>query len=367
MTGTGNPSGRWRLDWPVSAGRRVAGADLKSCPEDFVVDEVLGLEGIAEAADPEAGAGEGEHLCLRLEKNGDNTDYVARELAALCGCRHFDVGFCGLKDRHAVTRQWFSLYRPGQEREDRTFMARVAERWPVLSACRYRRKLRRGEHLGNRFVITLRHIAGGRDDVQASLANLKEQGAPNYFGPQRFGIGGANLDRAAAMGPDAMNRRRHSRGRSRGRKPGGGDANKNVLYFSAARSWIFNEVLARRVEDGNWFASIDGEPGLADREELPTGPLWGDGGTTATGVQEALERKVAGQAPELLQLFSTTRMQPERRALVVRPEDMEWNWLGEDCLKLEFFLSPGQYATTVLGDIFELEDKSLGQYNHQQG
>jgi len=361
-------AGRWCLDWPTSAGTRIAKAALKSCPEDFMVDEVPGLDGFPESPGPDDHAGEGEHLCLRLQKSGDNTEYVVRELAALSGCRHFDVGFCGLKDRHAVTRQWFSIYRPGQEAQDKAFIERVGGRWPVLSVCRYRRKLRRGEHLGNRFVITLRHIAGDREAVETALASLKQRGAPNYFGPQRFGIGGANLDRAAEMGPDAMDRKHRSGGRGgRGRKSGGRGNSKNVLYFSAARSWIFNEVLARRVRDGNWFVSMDGEPGLADSEGVPTGPLWGDGGTTATGAQEVLEREIAEQAPELLQLFSTTRMRPERRALVVRPQDLAWDWSAEDCLRLEFFLPPGQYATTVLSDIFKLEDLSLGQYNNQQG
>ena len=361
MTGSGTASGRWRLEWPTSAGKRVAAAVLKSCPEDFVVDEVSGLEGFPERSGSQTPVGEGEHLCLRLEKSGDNTDYVARELAILAGCRHFDVSFCGLKDRHAVTRQWFSVYRPGKEAEDRSFIERVGERWPVLSVCRYRRKLRRGEHLGNRFVITLRHIAGEREAIEAALNSLKQRGAPNYFGPQRFGIGGTNLDRAAKMGPDAMDRKRRSGGR-RGR----GDS-KNNLYFSAARSWIFNEFLARRVENGNWFALAEGDPGLPETAGIPTGPLWGDGGTTATGAQEIMERGAAEGAPELLQLFSTTRMRPERRALVVHPQEMVWDWCAEDCLRLEFFLPPGQYATTVLSDIFELEDLSLGQYNNQLG
>lgn len=368
MTGSGTASGRWRLDWPTSAGKRVATAALKSCPQDFMVDEVPGLEGFPDRPGPEQGGGKGEHLCLRLEKSGDNTEYVARELAALSGCRPFDVGFCGLKDRHAVTRQWFSVYRPGLEAEDQFFIDQVGARWTVLSVCRYRRKLRRGDHLGNRFFITLRHISGEPEAVDAALDGLKQRGAPNYFGPQRFGRGGANLDRAVLMGPDAMGRKRHSGGRDgrkgkRGRAGGG----KNAIYFSAARSWIFNEFLARRVEDGNWFALTEGDPGLPDSAGTPTGPLWGDGGTSATGAQGALERKIADQAPELLQLFSTTRMQPERRALVLRPAQMVWSWLGEDCLRLEFFLPPGQYATTVLSDIFELEDMSLGQYNNQQG
>lgn len=359
-------AGGWRLDWPTSAGTRVARAGLKSGPEDFRVDEVL--EGFPEQSGAADIAGEGEHLCLRLQKTGDNTEFVARQLAALSGCRTFDVGYCGLKDRHAVTSQWFSFYRPGMADSDAGFIAQVAEQWTVLSAWRHSRKLRRGEHCGNRFILTLRDVDGERAVIDEALARLRQEGAPNYFGPQRFGFGGANLDRAAAMGPSAMDSRSRSAGRGRkGKRRAGREASKNVLYFSAARSWLFNEVLAHRVADGTWSRVIDGEPGLASGELEPTGPLWGDGGTTATGTQEQLERSVVERAPDLVQLFSTTRMKPERRPLRSRPTELAWQWQDERCLVVEFTLAPGQYATTILSDIFELEDMSLGRNNKQQG
>lgn len=352
----------WRLDWPVSGGTRVAAAKLKSRPEDFGVSEAL--EGFPDNLGCEATSGDsnGEHLCLYLEKTGDNTEYVARELAALSGCRSFDVSFCGLKDRHAVTRQWFSVYRPGQSAEDRTFINKVSIRWPVISLCRHSRKLRRGDHQGNHFVITLRDVTGSKTDVDKALSRLRFQGAPNYFGPQRFGLSGGNLDRAATMDPAAMSVRGRSGGRGRkGKKSAGRDTSKNVLYFSAARSWLFNEVLARRVEDGSWLLPIEGEPELLG-ERVSTGPLWGDGGTSASGSLAELEQGIAGRAPMLTRLFSTTRMKPERRLLIAQPVDLKWKWLADNSLELAFFLSPGQYATTILGDIFELEDKSLSQH-----
>lgn len=357
---------RWRLDWPTSAGGRIACARLKSQPEDFQVDEVL--EGVPAESDPEMITGEGEHLYLRLRKSGDNTEFVARELANLAGCRSFDVGFCGLKDRHAVTSQWFSLYRPGQGADDADLLRQVAERWQVLSACRRSRKLRRGEHSGNRFVIVLRDLEGSMAAIDSALERLKEQGAPNYFGPQRFGHGGANLDRAAAMDPSAMDSRSRSGGRGRkGKNRAGRAASKNVLYFSAARSWLFNEVLAERVVAGNWRSPLAGDPGLPDDGSVSTGPLWGDGGTSAGGDLESLERRVVERAPELVQLFSTTRMKPERRSLVIQPGELAWQWVESGSLRLEFALAPGQYATTLLTDVFELEDLSLSRHNKQQG
>lgn len=348
---------RWRLDWPTSGGGRVARAVLKSTPEDFRVDEALELPGMepdVTGTDPIPGGG--EHVCLKLQKTGDNTEYVARELAKIAGSRNFDVGFCGLKDRHAVTCQWFSLYRPGEEDADQALIRAVGARWPVLAGCRQARKLRRGDHRGNQFQITLRGVAGSRDRIDQALGRLAEFGAPNYFGPQRFGKAGTNLDRAVAMDPAAMNRGAGSGGKRRSRaKRGGSEDSKNVLYFSAARSWLFNEVLAARVADGSW------------RQEDATGPLWGDGGTTAIGATGALERAVVTRTPELEAVFSSTRMKPERRPLALKPEQLTWRWLTEDSLELAFFLAPGQYATTMLGDIFELEDASLSRHNEEQG
>ncbi len=337
----------WRLDWPTSAGGRVGRALLKASPADFVVDEQLD---VSECVG-------GEHLYLRIEKTGDNTEFVARQLAAMSQCRHFDVGFCGLKDRHAVTRQWFSVYRPGLEDEDSALMSRIAETWPVLTWCRGPKKLRRSDHQGNRFEITLTEVSGPKEAISEALERLKNEGCPNYFGPQRFGHQGGNLDRAIAMDPARMisGRRRNGKRRGRGRSASGDGDAKNVLYFSAARSWLFNEVLAHRVETGNWRDLLDGEPGLADETgAVVTGPMWGDGGTTADSVQGELERTVVSRSPAVESVFSVTRMKPERRRLILTPEAMKWEWQGADQLWIAFGLSPGQYATTLLGDVFDL-------------
>ncbi|MFO8141718.1 MAG: tRNA pseudouridine(13) synthase TruD [Marinobacter sp.] len=345
---------RWRLDWPTSSGARPGKACLKASPEDFRVTEQLWPE--SETAEVNA-SGSGEHLCVRLEKTGDNTEFVARELAAMAGCKAFEVGFCGLKDRHAITVQWFSLYCPGRETGDAELLATIAERWPVLASLRHARKLRRGEHLSNGFELVLRQVTGDRAALDQALTLLAERGAPNYFGPQRFGIGGGNLERAVNLDPSRLNRKKGSR-----RGGGGGTGSKNVLYFSAARSWLFNEVLAERVSADNWLVGLPGEP--AD-EGAPTGPLWGDGGTSASDQQESFERAVVARHPEFEKLFLSTRMKPERRALVTRPEQLHWQWLDESSLGLRFCLPPGQYATTVLGDIFELQDMSLSRDNKQ--
>jgi len=351
MTDTQHTAHNWRLDWPTSSGGRVASARIKSLPADFFVDEDLSL--------PEDVTEGGEHLCLRLEKVGDNTDYVARQLAAISGCRHFDVGFCGLKDRHAVTRQWFSIYRPGMEDEDPAFIRQVAEHWSVLAQHRQARKLRRGDHRGNRFELVLKDVVGDTAVVEAALVRVRDLGCPNYFGPQRFGHGGANLDRALVMDPTKLNRRggRNAKKRGRGRPTSGSSDSKNVLYFSAARSWLFNEVLAHRVEAGTWLEPLEGEPGACENQELMvTGPLWGDGGTEAVSVQGEIERSVVADHPQLAAVFSTTRMKPERRPLNMKPEGLDWQWDGNDQLRLTFRLAPGQYATSLLDDVFDITD-----------
>lgn len=350
----------WRMDWPGSRGRRPGQAVLKACPEDFRVDEVL--DRLADESEVDDGnvaggkdgqvSGAGEHLCLRLRKSGDNTEYVARELAALAGCRDFDVGFCGLKDRNAVTTQWFSLYRPGMEAADAELVGQVSARWPVLAACRDRAKLRRGDHQGNRFEITLTEVQGDRAEIEAALHEVAAVGVPNYFGRQRFGHGGANLERAIGLTSRTLSSRK-KRGRNR-------NAARDAMYFSAARSWLFNEVLARRVVDGSWNRILEGEPGSSSPPGA-TGPLWGDGGTRASGAQGELEFEVVNSHPLIAAVFASTRMAPERRPLVLQPVGLSWQWLAADRLVLRFGLAPGEYATALLEDVFELREPAKDQ------
>lgn len=312
---------RWRLDWPSADGRRLGSAILRQCPEDFQVDELVDIEF----------SGEGEHLCLRLQKIGDNTEFVARELARMADIRPFDVSFCGLKDRHAVTSQWFSLYRPGKP-DDNAFVEAVNERWRVLGHVRHRRKLRRGEHVGNRFQLRLRAVSARQDEVDQQLHRIAQDGVPNYFGPQRFGREGSNLSKAV----------------NEGDRPRRGRNFKAGMAFSAARSWLFNEVLAARVERGDWNRVLDGEP-----SDTPSGPLWGDGGTTANGLQGEFERAVVEQHPEVMAVFASTRMKPERRPLLLPMSELNWHWESSDTLCLEFALASGAFATALVAEILD--------------
>lgn len=327
---------QWRLSWPTAWGEPSGQAVIRTEPEDFVVQEILGwhLDG------------DGEHLCLWLEKRGDNSDFVAAELARLAGCRKMDVSFCGLKDRHAVTRQWFSLYRP--RGEDAPLLAAVAERWQVLEHSRHRRKLRRGDHQGNRFSLRLRDCTAPREALTARWATLCEQGCPNYFGPQRFGFRGGNLDRALALKPQQL------RGKA---------GFQSGMYLSAARSWCFNQWLASRVTAGNWQQMLPGDPGMAASVQatsqpvtaVATGPLAGDGSTGAAVPLLAQELEFLEQWPELTTLFRQTRMQPARRPLVLIPGEPALSWLGDDP-RLEFTLPAGSFATAVLQELVTILD-----------
>src|SRR5476651_2514717 len=156
-----------RLTWlygePLSTGK------LKANPEDFIVEEDLGFE-------PD---GEGEHLLVRIRKNGCNTQFVAEQLARFAGIPARSVSYAGLKDRHAVTEQWFCLHLPGKETpEFSLFQLAGCE---IIQITRHRRKLRIGTLKGNAFMLVLRDISD-RDAVEQRLALIARAGVPNYFG-----------------------------------------------------------------------------------------------------------------------------------------------------------------------------------------
>ncbi len=318
---------RWRLAWPAAWGGPVGTGRIKAVPEDFFVEEVAG-----QPLD-----GQGEHLYLFLEKVGDNTQYVAREIARLAHCRPMDVSYSGLKDRNAVTRQWFSIYRPG--RSDDALLAEIAHRWHLLTHGRHSRKLRRGSHRANRFRLRVRDLVADRQALAERLERVRQDGCPNYFGVQRFGHDGANLKAAAELDPRRLRGRSFQRG----------------IYLSAARSWLFNEYLASRVEAGDWRDCLAGDPGAG----TATGPLYGDGGSDADEPLRSRENAIIEPYPMFRELLDGARVKPERRALILRPVDMEWMFSG-DVLELVFELATGAYATSVLAEILHQESGSGG-------
>lgn len=146
--------------------------------------------------------GEGEHVLVRILKNGCNTRFVADALAKFLKIHAREVSFAGQKDKHAVTEQWLCARVPGKEMPDLSKFQ--LEGCQVLEYARHKRKLRLGALKGNQFTLVLREISD-RDDVETRLQAIAEHGVPNYFGAQRFGIGGSNLLGRCA-GPRAARR-----------------------------------------------------------------------------------------------------------------------------------------------------------------
>lgn len=310
--------------WPRAYPPSGASALLKVLNEDFVVTELpLQLP-----------AGEGEHLWVDVEKTGANTAYVAQQLAEAAGLQERDVGYAGLKDRYAVTRQWFSLYLPKGETPDLTRLQHPE--FKVLGQGRHVKKLRRGDLLGNHFRIVLREVAGDRGAIEANLQAVAFQGVPNYFGAQRFGFDGGNVEQGRLMLAREI----------RVRNP-----KKKGLYLSAVRSFVFNEVLALRIQQGLWGHTLPGD--VMDEAGRPTGPLWGRGRVSTTDQAQALENGVAERHAVLCDGMEHAGLDQERRALVARPADMAWRWLQADQLQLSFSLPAGQYATSVLNEVLQ--------------
>ncbi len=328
--------------WPSAIGENLFDATIRSVPSDFVVTEKCDIEF----------SGEGEHDFLWIEKTGTNTHWVAECLAKHGNVPLRDVGFAGLKDRHAITRQWFSVRRLGTVDWNEFSEAGVE----ILEQQRHRRKLRRGAHSSNAFKIALRaeNLAACADEINARLTIIAQDGVPNYFGEQRFGRGGGNIELCKSM----FAGRRLSRA-------------KRGIALSAARSLIFNAILEQRITQGSWnkilpgeLANLDGSGSVfavtdvdeelirrCDEQDIhPSGSLWGDGSPRCTGEVAALEAAAAERYSEIAAGLIAARMEPASRALRLRVSELSWQ-IEQDALWLEFELAKGGYATAVLREI----------------
>jgi tRNA pseudouridine13 synthase len=206
--------------------------DFRSVPEDFIVEEQLGF----------TASGEGEHAFLHIRKKGRNTEDIARLLARHAGITRKSVSYAGLKDRNAVTSQFFSVHLPGKQDPDWQLLADPALEF--LSVNRHQKKLKRGALSRNDFCLIIRRLTGNREAAEQRLEQIKQQGVPNYFAAQRFGHNANNLVYAEQM---LLTGKRVK------------DRFKRNIYYSAARSWLFNLVLAERICRENWNRAIAGD------------------------------------------------------------------------------------------------------------
>lgn len=332
-------------------GPPIVSAVIRNSPEDFIVVEELGFEP----------SGDGEHDFLHVEKTAANTAWVARQLARIAGVASKDVGYAGLKDRQAITQQWFSVRRPN--RDGTAWESAAIDGVRILDVTRNSRKLRRGAHRGNRFRIALRSddIGAASEALRARVALIGKHGVPNYYGEQRFGRGNSNLELARQM----FNGKRLQR-----------DARS--LALSAARSCLFNMILAERVRTNTWnrllagdVANLDGsgsvfavdkvtpelEARVAALDIHPTATLWGDGAPLTRLDAAALELGAVERCPEIARGLMRARVDAASRALRMRVKGLSIEteqgvaWLG-------FSLPKGAFATTVLAEIVDYASRS---------
>ena len=332
---------------PRVHGEACGRAVLKASAEDFQVDEVLDI--------PLSGSG--EHLWLWVEKRGLNTEEAARRLARAAGVSQRNISYAGLKDRQALTRQWFSLHLPGKADPD--LSAAEGETLAILKAARHSRKLQRGAHSANGFSLRLTALEADREALEQRLQRIREQGVPNYYGLQRFGWQGGNVVDARAFA-------------ERGELPE--QRNTRSRLLSAARSFLFNRALAARVADGSWNRAQVGDllaftdsrsffkagedecsdPRLAILDLHPTGPLWGEGESPAGGAAQILEGGLAAGEPALTAWLAKAGMAHERRILRLPIADLTWHYPEPEILQLQFVLPAGCFATAVVREVVDL-------------
>ncbi|AYF90444.1 tRNA pseudouridine(13) synthase TruD [Pseudomonas sp. DY-1] len=332
---------------PRAHGEPLGQAQLKAVAEDFQVDEVLDIPL----------EGEGEHLWLWVEKRELNTEEAARRIARAAGVPLKVVSYAGLKDRQALTRQWFSLHLPGKADPD--LSAAESANLRILKIVRHKRKLQRGAHSANGFTLRLTRLVADREALDARLKQLAEAGVPNYFGLQRFGHGGGNVVDALAFAE---------------RKELPVQRNLRSRLLSAGRSFLFNRVLAERIAAGTWNRAQVGDllafttsrsffpageaecsdPRLAELDLHPTGPLWGEGASPAQGQPQMLEAAIAAVEPALCHWLAEAGMAHERRILRLPIGGLTWHYPEPDVLQLEFVLPAGCFATAVVRELVDL-------------
>lgn len=318
-------------------GAPLAKAKFRVAVEDFLVDEKLGF----------SPSGEGEHIYLHIEKVNQNTQWVVKQLANFSGISAKDIGYCGLKDRFAKTTQWLSLYDPKRLKVDWSQFSSADI--TILEQSRHEFKLKAGMHASNHFKIRLKDVSN-IDDVKIRIKNL-EQGVPNYFGEQRFGIEGGNLLAAESLLLNPEKKIKHQRSR----KSNHHNKKMRGLMLSAARSYLFNVVLSGRVQQDNWRDVLTGEP-----EVFSTGPLWGRGRPLVEETLFDIETNALSTYANLCEGLEHVGLKQERRALICQPKKLAFSIERSDLkshdLLLSFSLKPGEYATSVLREVAELDN-----------
>ncbi len=328
---------------------------VRSQPSDFQVDEIQVFKP----------SGQGEHVWLLIKKTSQNTDWVAGLLAKIAEVPRRDVSFAGMKDRHAVTTQWFSVQMPGREAPN--WQAQLPDEIEVLDEKRHDRKLKRGTLEGNQFKLLIRNFVGTENELKTAIKSIKEQGIPNYFGEQRFGF--YQADKKAYS--NVLKAEQWFKGDIKVKSK-----QQRSIYLSAARSWIFNHILSDRVEAGTWNQALQGDVFMLEGskscffEELddaiiervqqlqlhPTGALWGRGKLRSSETVKDKEQKQFKAFSTLCEGLENKGLKQERKALRLVVKGLSYRWLEDQkAVSLSFSLPAGAFATSVLAELGEFK------------
>lgn len=329
------------LGQPQQSGR------LKAEFADFIVREKLGYEL----------SGEGEFVAVYVRKTNANTLFVGEKLAEFAGISPKNMSYAGLKDRHAITEQWFCLHLAGKETPD--FSRFQLDGVEILAVTRHNRKIRVGSLDGNEFELLLRDVVES-DELKQRLVQLQTVGFPNYFTEQRFGRDGHNLTAAQRWASGEIQVK---------------DRKKRGFYLSAARSEVFNLIVSDRISSGLIQQVLAGDPVqlagshswfIAEESELETLNARLKSGdillTAAMIGEESLSQKcskneanIVEQHQSLLKLMAQERLKSARRAMLAKPQNLEWHFEPAG-LRLKFGLDAGSYATGLVRELIHITD-----------
>ena len=323
-----------------------ATARFKASPDDFRVDEILGFEL----------TGVGEHQFLRIEKRGLNTEELVKSVSKAVKKPIKNISYAGLKDRQALTTQWLSVHCPGEEIIDADQLQ--GSGWRVIETTRHLKKLKKGALEGNKFSLILRDLTG-RDEVEVRLQKVKAAGVPNYFGAQRFGHHGQNILKAEEVLLKQVKVKDHF---LRG------------IYYSAARSFLFNKILSERVINHCWDKALAGDvmqlsgsnsvfsintlddvilSRVENHDISPAAPLWGRGAERVALDALLIQQTALRGFETWCDALEQHGLERSYRAQILQVNHMDWDWQATH-LHLSFNLTAGAYATSVLRELLDV-------------
>lgn len=331
------------LDWPRVNGKPLSTAVFKLNADDFHVNEFFSTEF----------SGQGEHILLKIEKKGLTTEELIKSLSRAIHTGLKFISYAGLKDRQSLATQWISIHAPGKTIEGIDKLEGPG--WRVIESTRHHKKLRAGFLTGNQFKIKLRDVSNLQDLIQR-IARIKESGVPNYFGEQRFGRVMGNLIKAEQM---LVNGLRVT------------DRFLKGMYFSAARSWIFNQILARRVQEGSWNTALNGDvmqlggtnsiftlaavdaeitSRIKHKDVSPASPMPGKGKMLASSEALGLINEIYAKWVPWINGLEQQGLETSWRANILHVEKLEYSCQNQE-VELSFILPAGAYATVVLREL----------------